>query len=314
MNNKELLELKNKLAVLPVLNERLRKLEEEIREADREVKQLLQKYEKESLDVEQIQNNSLSTMLLKLIGKYEDRVVKESSEMFHAKTEYDEAVNRLKELKLKREEMWWRLSDLNRDKRAYEAELQKREEQIKSGLADTISEEYRKLEEEQDGMRRQLAETEEALRAASRAYSTARSALKQLDSAESWATYDVWFGKGIISHIAKYNHIDGAEEQFNRLRSQIRDLQKELEDINIAAGSIPSNIDSTTRIIDFWFDNIFTDIAVRSQIRNNRDQIRSLCGKIDRIMDKLKSIKSNINKQIEEVEKKKNALILSYEG
>jgi len=313
MNNKDLLDLKNKLAALPVLKNRLQKLEEEIVEAEREVKRLLQKYEKESLDVEQIQKNSLSATLLKLIGKYEDRVVKESGEMLHAKTEYDAAVNRLEELKREREEMRRRLSDLNRDKHTYEAELKKREDKIKSGLADTISVQYKKLEEEQDSMRRQLAETEEALRAASRALSTARSALEQLGDAESWATYDIWFGKGIISHMAKYSHIDSAEEQLNRLRSQIRDLEKELKDVNLTAGFSPSNIDTATRVIDFWFDNIFTDISVRSQIRDSREQIVSICGKIERIINKLESVKSDMNQQIMESEKKKNALIISYE-
>lgn len=314
MDNKNLLELKSKLSALPVMQERLKKLDGQIGDADREVNLLLHKYENESLDVEQIQKNSLSATILKLVGKYEDRVDKESSEMFHAKTEYDAAVNRIKELKREREEMRLRLSDLTQAKRTYEEELQNREEQIKSRVTDADSVEYAKLEDDQNAMLRQLAETEEALRAAKRTLGTAKNAMQELDDAESWATYDMWFSKGIISHMAKYDRIDSAQEQFNRLKSQIVDLKKELKDINLTVDFSPSNIDSTTRAIDFWFDNIFTDMAVRDQIRDNQDQIRSLCGKIDKVIDSLESIKSEINRQIREIEIKKEELILSYEG
>jgi len=52
---------------------------------------------------------------------------------------------------------------------------------------------------------------------------------------------------------------------------------------------------------------------VRSQIRDSREQIVSICGKIERIINKLESVKSDMNQQIMESEKKKNALIISYE-
>jgi uncharacterized coiled-coil DUF342 family protein len=143
---------------------------------------------------------------------------------------------------------------------------------------------------------------------------TAKNAMDQLDDAESWATYDIWFSKGIFSHMAKYDRIDSAEEQFDRLASQITDLKNELKDINLSVDLSLSSIDSTTRAIDFWFDNIFTDMAVRDQIRDNQDQLRGIYGKIDRVIDKLESIKSDINRQIRETEKKKDDLIFSYEG
>jgi urease accessory protein UreF len=314
MDNISMLEMKSKLAAMPVLQEHLKKLDTQIDEAENEVDSLLKKYEKESLDVEQIKGSSLSAMILKLVGKYDDRVDKEFREMLHAKAEHDAAVTRMAELKHEREELGRRLSDLIRDKRIYEAELRKREEQIKSRVADAVSAEYRKLEDEQDLMYRQLAETEEALRAADRVRSTARSAMDYLDDVEGRATYDIWFSKGLISHMAKYDRIDGAQEQMDRLRSHISDLKRELKDIDPDIGFSPSSIDFTTRAIDFWFDNIFTDMAVRGQIRDNMDQISSLILKTDRIIEKLNGVKSDINHRIRKIERKKNELLLSFEG
>ena len=109
MDKNNLLELKSKLSGLPVLQERLKKLKALIKENDAQVKSLLEKYEAESLDVEQIQKNSLSTTILKLVGKYEDRVNKETQEMLHAKMEYDAADHRTMELKKERDMMYKRI-------------------------------------------------------------------------------------------------------------------------------------------------------------------------------------------------------------
>lgn len=310
MDKNNLLELKNKLSGLPVLQERLKKLKGLINETDAQVNSLLKKYEAESLDVERIQRDSLSTTLLKLVGKYEDRVDKETQEMLCAKMEYDAAVHRTEELKKERGELSKRISDLTRDKRIFEDELQRREELIKSQITGEASKEYRKLEAHQDYLLKQLTETEEALRAATRALETAQRAKGSLNKAEGWATYDMWFGNGIFSHLAKYDHIDSAQSDFDVLSSQIRDLQKELKDINLSADFFPSQIDSTTRAIDFWFDNIFTDMRVRDQIRDNQEQIRNLHGKISRVIGKLEGLKSSINHQIRDSERKMDDLLI----
>ncbi len=312
MDRNSLIELKNKLAGLPVLQERLQRLKALINETDDQVNSLLRKYEEESLDVEKIQKDSLSTTILKLVGKYEDRVDKETQEMLHAKMEYDTAVHRMEELKKERGELSNRIADLTRDKRIFEDELQRREELIKSQITGEASEEYRKLEAHQDYLLKQLTETEEALRAAKKALDTASRAKESLDSAESWATYDMWFGDGIFSYLAKYDHIDSSQSYFDALSSQIRNLQKELKDINLSADFFPSQIDSTTRAIDFWFDNIFTDMRVRDQIRGNQEQIRSLYGKINRVIDKLEGLKSSISYQVKDSERKMDELLISY--
>ena len=128
---------------------------------------------------------------------------------------------------------------------------------------------------------------------------------------KNWATYDAWTKGGIISHMAKYDHIDQAEADFNRLSSQLKVLKKELSDININDAPGLTNIDSTTRAIDYWFDNIFTDLNVRDKIRGNIDQIRSVYGNIDRIITKLENRKREVNSRISKIDYEKNELILS---
>lgn len=310
MESKDLLELRGRLAMLPVLMERMDKLRSRISEAESEVKSLMAKLEAESLDVEKLKAESLSVYILKLIGRYEGKLDKETEQMLAAKLGYDKAAERVKELKLQRHELDSKIAELNQGKQMYEAELQRREEEIRNNVTGEASLKYRQLEAEQESLSRQLIETEEALGAANRVINTANSAMEQLDSAENWATYDVWFKSGIISHMAKYEHIDNAAEEFNRLSSQMDDLRRELSDISISGTPEFSGIDSTTRAVDFWFDNIFTDLNVRSRIREDSEQLRTLSRQVYGVIHKLESNESSINQKLKDIELKKNELII----
>ncbi len=310
METKELLEIREKLAMLPVLKERQAKLKDRISASETEVKSLLNKFESESLDVEQMKAESLSVYILKLIGKHEGKLNKETEEMLAAKMAYDKAAENMKELKRQRSETEDRLAELNRVKQAYEEELNRREEMIRSQVSGEVSEKYRELEREHELLCRQLAETEEALRAANRVTGTARQALEQLEKADNWATYDVWMKGGIFSHMAKYEHIDQAEESFNRLNSQLDHLRRELSDVNLPGSVALTGIDSSTRTFDFWFDNIFTDLNVRNRIRDNSQQIRMLCGQINSIAGRLEGNIASIGQKLRDIELRKNELII----
>lgn len=310
MDNKELQEMRNRLAMLPVLKRRSDKLRSQVKEAEDEEKALLAKYREESMDVERLKAESLSVYILKTIGRYEGKLDKETEQMLAAKMEYDKAVEKLRELKRQRGETEDRLAALTQESRIYEEELEKREDYVRNNMASQASVKYREFEKEQDLLSRELAETEEALTAAERVVSTADTALGHLDSADGWATYDVWFNSGILGHIAKYDHIDNAEEAVYRLKSQLESLRSELEDINISEIVDFTGIDPTTRAVDFWFDNIFTDLSVRSRIREDGENLRMLRGRINGLISRLENKKSSIKSRIGAIESKKKELII----
>lgn len=311
MDNKTLIEIRNRLAMMPALKERMDKLRARIKEAENEVKSLSAKFEAESLDVEQMKAESLSVYILKMIGRYEGKLNKETEQMLAAKMEYDKASEKVKELHLQRGETEERLAALNQEKQVYEAELNKREEMIRNNVTSEASIKYRELEAAQELLSRQLVETDEALRAANRVISTADNAMEHLESAEKWATYDVWLKGGLLSHMAKYEHIDNAEESFNRLSSQMDDLQRELSDISIPGTPSFSGVDSTTRAVDFWFDNIFTDLSVRDRIRDDSEQLSTLRNQVCGVISKLKGNKSVIHQKLQDIEFGKNELIIT---
>ncbi len=313
MDNNSFSELKNKLAALPVLQERMESLSRRLYEAEDDIRSLLHKYQSEALDVDELQKDKFSHTLLKLIRLYEGKVNKETQEMLSAKLEYDKAAERVTQLAQEKAELAKKISELAADKRLFDTEYIQRENLIKSKISQQAFSSYTELERQQFELTKQIAETDEALHAASRVISAAANAVNHLKSAEGWATYDVWGGGGILSHMAKYDHIDDAKAELNRLSSLMKDFENELRDVNMYDVCAYAGIDSTTRAVDFWFDNIFTDLNVRDKIRDDIYQIQKLMGQTDQICNKLKNNKEQIKKMLSEAESKKSRLVMDFE-
>jgi len=274
-------ELRDRVLMLPTLENRMMHLQKEIRTAEDEVAGLLRGYERERRDVEQIQKESLSSFIFKVIGKYEDKLEKERREEINAKLAYDRAVTRRDSLVREKEELSSRISVLRGEERTYQTELSIRRRELANKFTGPEGARYAELENERKEIVSQITEIREALSAAARVKSTAQEAFESLKSAEGWATYDAFTRGGIFSHIAKYSHIDSAEHSFHSLSSQLRGLKSELSDVHGLTVSGLSEISSVQRTVDFWFDNIFTDLSVRGQIKDNAGEISRLLDAID---------------------------------
>ncbi len=311
MDQDKLREIQNELYRLPTLETRMSKLNTRIADAQRELNSLQLKYEEEALDVENLSKESLSVMLMRLFGRYDDKLDKEKQEMIQAKLEYDKASERVRELTKDREELSLRISDLRRDKNLYNKVLEKREEELRRETTGEKAEQFNALEKEKAEAYKQITEIEEAISAATRAGQTVNRIIEYLNKADNWATYDVWFKGGIITHLNKYGNIDNAEAEYNRLHSQMRDLKRELKDVKMDSSINYTGVDTTTRAIDFWFDNIFTDLNVRDRVRSDMDQARKLSGGIQRVISTLQNKKAAQNKKIESIEHQKKELLLN---
>ena len=314
MDNNSFLELKNKVAALPLMQDRLKSLNNRVYQAEDDVKSLLKKYQEEALDVDAMQKDSLSNTLLKLIKRYEGKVNKETQEMLSAKLEYDKAADRVKQLTKERAELAGKIGELTADKKVFDDEYKYRVDVIRSQVSTEVFSKYSQLEEQQAASTKQLVETDEALFAAKRVIASAEIAVKHLEKADGWATYDIWGGGSIITHMAKYEYIDDAKSQLNGLSSLIKDFETELRDVNMYEVSGFTGIDSTTRAVDFWFDNIFTDLKVRDKIRDDIHNVRSFIKQIENICNKLEINNKNIRISIADAENKKNELVMAFES
>ncbi len=106
------------------------------------------------------------------------------------------------------------------------------------------------------------------------AHDAGRDALALLDragqllgSAESWSTWDTFGGGGMLSDMAKYNKMDQATEVLHRADVALGRFSRELADVGMG-GVGGMQVDNMTRTFDIFFDNIFSDMAVRSRIQD----------------------------------------------
>ena len=306
-----LFEMRDSINTIEPLENKISMFNKRLKIAEADTEKLLKRYEKESLDVRKIQKENLSSFILKTIGKYENTLEKEKQEEIKAKIDYDKSAANLNEIKYEIVELEKRLSALRTLESEYRSELEKRKNEIQHNLSASGRQKYIQYENEMEELTRQKVEIEEALTAADHVLLTAQDAADSLGSAESWATWDIWFGGGIITHSIKYSHIDKAENCFNRLSAQIETLCAELKDVQDFAMQDFIQISSTQRAIDFWFDNIFTDLSVRSKVRENAEKVHYLMKQVNEIRDILNENLQELNHRAAEIKRQQEDLLIS---
>jgi len=118
----------------------------------------------------------------------------------------------------------------------------------------------------------QLAEADTAGR---QAWDALQQAARHLGSAGSWATYDTFFGGGMVADMVKHDKLDKAQALMRQADAALGRLAAELADVGIGAvGEI--GISEMTRAFDIWFDNIFSDWAVRDRIDQAARRVEEL--------------------------------------
>ena len=304
-------ELRDRILILKPLKSKMANLQNELHKTELEVDRLLLQYERESRDVERIQRETLSSFLQKIVGKYEDRLEKERREEIEAKLAYDRAVMRREDLLHEKEELSSRIAVLQEEEKRYLAELAVRKQDLSERLSEPEGILFADLAFERTMISTAMAEIKEARAAAARAKGTAKRAIKELESAEGWATYDVFFGKGLISHAVKYAHIDDAEHCFHLLSSQLRDLRAEVRDVQGLDDTGLRAVSAGQRTIDVFFDNIFTDLSVRGQIRDNAAEIQRLLSTISALEARLNKLLQGEEAKLRENRRREEELLLS---
>jgi hypothetical protein len=120
----------------------------------------------------------------------------------------------------------------------------------------------------------QLREVTEAQAAERTARSSLEAAAELLGSAGDWASYDTFFGGGMISGMVKYEKIDAATERVRAANEALKRLSAELADVGLRAVG-GAEITDVARTFDLWFDNIFTDWSVQQRIAEAEGRVRA---------------------------------------
>ncbi len=314
MDNQELNKIREEIRNKKALEERLDRAKVQLEEARQEEQAFLHKLQKESKDVEVLQKESFSALFYKLMSKYEDKLAKEQQEMLEAKWAYDQKVQYVKDVGENVNQLQARIALIKHYEEQYSEELKCREARLslhKDSEAYLTFESFEKKEKE---LTKQIFEMNEALSEGRETRRIGETAESLLDSAYNWATYDAFANGGILSHMAKYDKIDSSQEAIYQLQNQLAKFTRELKDVENVYLEGSFGIDSGTRAIDFWFDNIFTDLNVRSKIASDRDRVGELMSRVEAIIHKLEEKKKRLSYEFQQIKSQKEEFLAEQMG
>lgn len=308
---KDLKALWEQVAEKKVVDAKYQELQAQRKTVAQRVRQLEKVKQSEQADVDRLERGSLAAFFYQMVGRMDEKLDKEQQEAYAARVRYDAAARELASIDADLARLEARLKGLSGCEQRYQDALMERFREIKetnSPAAQELMESESRVVE----LKLRRREIREAVQAGNTALKQAGAVLESLDSARGWSTMDL-VGGGIWSDLAKYDHLDEAQEQVEQLQVDLRRFKTELADVEINA-EIQVTIEGFLRFADFFFDNLFTDWEVRDRIDQSIDQVRDTKRQIQRVLDKLERMEGSIKAQLEDETEKQEQIALHAES
>lgn len=250
----------------------------------------------EKADVEELTGRTLKGFLARLQkNSYQDKLTREQAEAAVAAAKFENARNRLTELDAQMGEMSAEIRRLRTADREYERCLEERRQSL-SAQTGPEAEALAALEKEAGQIREKKREVDEAVTAGKRVKALAGQIDRELSEAEGWGKWDA-MGGGVLSDMAKYDHLDKANRMIESLQKLIGDFRMELADVAVFT-DVRVEIDEFTRFADYFWDGIFVDFTVLDKIKEARGRIGTLEGELDTLMGELNDMAADVNRQL----------------
>jgi len=198
------LELRHKLN----WQQQVQALSRELEQQRRNKEQWAARLEKEKRDVERLEGLSLGALFYTLTGRKEEKLSKEEAEVLQAKLRYEEASDTVAELEQEIAELRRKLANLKHVEDEYNRAIQEKRlliERLHPALAETLHD----LTGQEDEMRANVKELQEAIAAGRTAKNSLGRAEVLLNKAKDWGTFDM-LGGGLLSTAMKHTRIDEA--------------------------------------------------------------------------------------------------------
>ena len=202
-----------------------------------------------------------------------------------------------------------RLEGLGDTEATYRAALDARERDLTTAGGSATASELAELAARRGALRAEDAEGREAFEAGMQARELLRRAAGLLDSARSWSTWDTFGGGGLLTDLAKYDRLDQVAEVLRHADAALVRFSRELADLRLA-GVDAVHLDGFTRTFDVFFDNLFTDLAVRERIRDAEARVRRALTVVESTLQGLSERGREIATEQASVEERRERLLL----
>lgn len=280
---------------------RLEKLQSELRRQKKILQQSLQAREKEltaeRANVDELERFSLAAVYYRITGRLNEKLSSEQQEAYTAAIKYEAAQKELAAVEQQLQSCDSALIPLFSCDVWYEQTLKEKMQAMKEARSAEAEAAFA-TEQQVTDLECKIKELSEALRAGKEAQKQARNALSELDRASGWNTWDIFGGGGVITHVAKYEHLDEAQAKIYVLQDALNRFRAELTDVTVTA-TFEVNVDSFLRFADFFFDGLIADWAVGGRIENARSQVSRILQQLQSVMKNLEQMELTAQKELE---------------
>lgn len=286
--DEELRQLQQQVARRDKLKETLEDLKTQQQDLALQERQLAVQVQREAEDVRQLEKQTMTALFYSILGKRAEKMEKERREARSAVVEHEEAARRLEEVQREIRRASDELEGLVGCGQRYQRALFQKTEALKaSGGAG--SPRIAELESSIAALEEDQRQIYEALQAGRDALELALDIQREMSRAENWCIADL-LGVGVLADLNKYDHINAAQAQLERLQGKLRCFRTELADVCAIAPSLSIEISGFLRLADYLFDNWLTNTAVADIVVQAAQQVDDAVEQISDALDRLEAL------------------------
>ncbi|MEK5217191.1 hypothetical protein [Psychrobacillus sp. FSL H8-0487] len=238
---------------------------------------------KEQKDVENLDGFSILKVVRTWTGKQDEIREKELSELATIEAKYREIEKTVTDLEqdivdIEREldQARWKSIDME-----WETLMKEKEGWI-YGNKQVEAARLDELYDQKTFLASSSREITEAISAGHEAKIALRRALKSLEGAKDYSTWDTFLGGGLIATSLKHSKLDESENAIHAAQRSLQNFQTELLDIQqINAENLSVERDSFVTFADYIFDDIFSAWSTHSKINNSIDHINETISSLE---------------------------------
>lgn len=282
--NDDFLKIEEERNTLRKLNSKLSSVENEINKTEKILDDLNEKLSKEKKDVDKLESFSLSYIYYKMKGKIDEKLSKEKLEFLEVQAKVIELEDYLKRLISNKNNLTKEISNIGDLDLKYDDLLNKSAEYVLK-LNNEKSQKVSEILDRIKFISLEQKEIKEALFEGDRLLPCINDAISYLNSAQNWGIYDM-LGGDLIATIAKRSKMDDASNAINSIKVMLKKYNAELNDLSEEI-NISLQLSGISSMMDYLFDNFFTDYFIQGKINSALDSTKKLKNQVINIQNNL---------------------------
>lgn len=289
------------------LTRRIEASEPHLAHLEGRLEELRRKLGDETADVERLESFSGAKVWAHLKGSHASDLERETAERDAARYAVAEAQARLQSMQRDRAALESRLGELDDAEQRFREALAAKEAWLQENGSEAAAS-LVEIAERRGELQALDKELREAHQAGREAHGLLSHASSLLGSAGSWSTWDAFGGGGLLTDMMKYDKVDQASDALRRADVALARFSRELADVELPTVH-GVQVDQMMRTFDVWFDNFFSDMAVRSRIQDAAQRVAGALTQVERALGAIEERGRGLERELADLERRREELV-----